>query len=57
MQVLSVAQEHPLFLIGIQKLTPQPAFIAGQTHRHALSVFSSLYSINHVRTEHTICLS
>ena len=28
-----------LLLIGIQNLTPQPAFIAGQTHRRPLSVF------------------
>ena len=43
MQVLSLAQEHPLFLIGIQKFIPQPAFIAGQTHRHILSL-NQVYS-------------
>ena len=31
-----------LLLISIKKLIPQPAFIAGQTHSRALSVFSSL---------------
>ena len=31
-----------LLPIRIEKLTPQPAFIAGQTHSRALSIFSSL---------------
>ena len=41
---LAMCTEGSVYLlpIRIEKLTPQPAFIVGQTHSRALSIFSSL---------------